>query len=273
MTHSCAPRRPNCRGFTILEVLISMSVFVLALVLLGGTLVLSKNLLRDTTESSNASQRLRKLYLTLESDLAEGSFSNMDSLQLAASPGSGAVGDAVWFLSSYDQANDRSARSSFGQPLWLRNVLYYVAVPTDHDTLYGYSCAGGSNADGYDSFCPHKMVIRKVIDRGTPSIPTDESTAEQLLTAGEVATFLSAPTGFSVISEANVEEARVVGPGTLTFRINLGPVGGPVPGEVMISTQAVALAELGKSVNVGVQDLTTAPQTESMEYSIFPENP
>jgi prepilin-type N-terminal cleavage/methylation domain-containing protein len=261
------------RGFTLLETVVSISIFSVALMVLGLALTSSRNLLAETTGSSNASQELRKVYLALEEDIRASAYSETETGVSIVGPGSGISGDAFWFLSAKDPATGISARASNGRPLWQRNILYYTAVPTNHAALYGYDCTGGANSDGYDVQCPHKVLIRKVIDSGGVTTPTDEATQESLLAPSAIATHLTAPAGFLVpLSGASEEEAKVVAPAVLTFRVAKAPVSATWPDELSFSLQATSLQELGKGVAVGTTDLESAPQTESMEFSIFPEN-
>ena len=264
--------RRSKAGFTVAEILVSFFIFGLAMSILAYALVSSKNILAETVGSSDASQTLRKVYLSLEKDLRPGSYNFTDVTTSIGGPGSGTSGDALWFLSATDPATEAQARTNSARPLWLRNIVYYTAIPTNHASLYGSNCAGGANADGYDSFCPHKVLIRKTIDSGGPSVPGDEANEESLLTVGNIGAYLSAPTGFNV-PLSGAEDAHVVAPALLTFRVEKAPIASSWPDELRFRIQATALEELGKTTKVGSTDLEAAPQTEVMEFSIFPEVP
>lgn len=265
-------RRKNNPGFTLVEVLTTVVIFSIALTVLAMALTSSKNILNETTSSSDAAQSLRKLYINLETDLHCTSFQESETNPSLVGSGAGLTGDAIWFLSAVDPATGQVARASNGTPLWQRNVLYYTAVPTNHAALYGFNCAGGANADGYDVHCPHKVLIRKVIDFGTPTTPTNEASQELLIPAGSIAAYLTPPTGFNVpLTNPGEEEGQVLISQLLTFRAQRGP--GALPTEIHIEAKCTSLKELGKKTAVGSTNLENAPETESIEFSIFPQNP
>ena len=265
--------RNQKRAFTILEVIVTCAVFSIAMVVLAYALTASKTLLADTSGSSAASQSMRKVYLELEEDLRSSAFAKTAVGQSMAAPGTGVSGDVLWFLSSEDPVTGAKVWGKNGEPLWQRNILYYTAVPTNHSTLYGFNCTGGSNTDGYDVHCPHKVLIRKVIDSGPTTVPTDESTQETILAAGDIASYLTVPTGFKVpITNPGVDEAKVIAPALLTFRAQRAPDAVNYPDELRLKLQATALEDLGKSTALGTADLEQARQTETMEFSIFPVN-
>lgn len=261
-------------GFTLIELMVSFAVFSIALTVLAATFASSRRLLAETTGSSDASQKLRRVYLSLERELRSSAYDRVEVANSPVGPGSGFSGDVVWFLSAEDPVTGVRARGSNGRPLWQRNILYYPAIPTNHASLYGFNCAGGSNSQGYDVHCPHKVLVRKVIDSGSPTDPSNEASEESLIAPGTIGAYLSAPTGFTVpLTGAGTEQATVVSPSLLSFRAAKAPL---VPGaleELTFTIQATSLLELGKSVAVGSTDLQLAPQTETMEFSIVPENP
>lgn len=260
------------RAFTLLEVIVSISVFSIALVVLGVALSSSKAALVETTGSSDAAQSLRKLYLSLEQGIHQTSFETSDSTTSLTAPGGGLSGDAIWFLSAADPATGAVDRAEDGTPRWLRNVLYYPAVPTNHTALYGTSCAGGVDVDGYDVFCPHKVLIRKVIDYGSATTYQGSGPEEGLIPAADINQYLTAPTGFSVGVDTSKgeEESRVLVPRLLTFRAWRAPAA--LAEEIGFLARCTSIQELGKATRVGSVSLETAPQTESMEFSIFPQN-
>lgn len=260
-------------GFTLLEVLVALSVFSIALAILGAALASSRSLLTNTSGSADATQTLRKVFLALNKDVKSTAFPRCDTANSLVAPGGGLTGDVFWCLSAEDPATGKEVRSQYGLPVWQRNIIYYTAVPLNHSALYGFTCVGGADANGYDVFCPHKVLIRKVVDSGTVTTPSNPATEEKLIPAGSIKSYLSAPTGFVVpLTGAGTEEARVVAPRLLTFQVKLAPSVATLPTEVAFKIQATALQDLGKSTAVGKTDLSQAPQTESMEFSLFPEN-
>ena len=262
------------RGVTLLEMIVVVSIFSVALSILAFTLMSSRKLLVDTAGGAEASLKLRKVYLALEEDLRSSSFTNTEVAASVPTSGGGLAGDAFWCLSSEDPVTEQRARGSDGRALWQRNILYYPTVPTNHATLYGSACSGGANPEGYDSVCPHKVLVRKVIDSGPATTPTDPGSVEALLPLADIAGYLSAPTGFQApLVGAGTEEARVLIPNLLTFRVQQAPEPARWADELRFRIQITALDDLGKSVALGTTDLDRAAQTEELEFSIFPENP
>ena len=261
-------------GFTLLEMIVVLGIFSLALSILAFTLISSRKLLVDTTGGAEASQKLRKVYLSLEEDLRSSSFATPAVANSVTTTGGGLAGDAFWCLSSEDPVTEQRARGSDGRALWQRNILYYPTVPSNHATLYGSVCSGGANAEGYDSVCPHKVLVRKVIDSGPATTPADPDSVETLLTVADITSYLSAPTGFQAsLVGAGSQEARVLLPNLLTFRVQRAPEPTRWADELRFRIKITALDDLGKSVALGTADLDRAPQTEELEFSIFPENP
>lgn len=263
--------RRSTTGFTLLEVLVSVAIFSIALTVLGLSLSSSRAALVETTGSSSAVQSLRKLYLSVQRDVQATAFGSSETAASLTANGGGLTGDAIWFLSAWDSARETTIKSSLGTPLWQRNILYYTAVPSNHSALYGFTCSGGTNGLGYDVHCPHKVLIRKVIDSGAVTTPTDEATQETLIPPADIAQYLTPPTGFVVpLNPGNGElEARVICPKLLNFRATR--VTAPVE-EIRFEARSTALTDLGKSTSVGNTNLQFAPQTESIEFSIFPQN-
>ena len=253
--------RRGQRAFTLVELSISCFLLGILLVVLATALSDSQNLWRQTTGSSDARQQLRRAQASLERDMQFAS-ANFGITTVGPQQGPGFAGDAFWFLSAEDGNTGELKRRFNGSPVYLRNVLYYLAMPA------GDPCAGGSGPNGYDDRCPHNVLIRKTIDIGAPS--SDESNEEQLMTPAQVSVFLTRPSGPSVASmtsEANVKLASQAARQMLWFRVRstLGPL--------QFELRAVNIPRSRKEVATGTSSLYNSPLTSEIRMTLIPPNP
>lgn len=258
------------RGFTLVEVLVSFGIFALLSIVLATSLREGASVLRKAAASADVQGELRKARLGLAQDLARTSFTQTNSTTAPASL-AGADGDAVWFLSAIDPVSGEYRRKSDGTPFWQTNILYYLTVPSAHVSLYGYQCAGGADGAGYEDRCPHKMLIRKVIDL-PPATTSAETSEETLIPGGSIAPYLTRPTTFNLAAmngEAGLRSARVQAHSLLTFRVqrNANP---SYPREVLIDLRAVATRNAEKEVKVGSVSLGQGRFTTQQLFSVFP---
>lgn len=275
--------RRRSSGFTLLEMFVALTIF-------GGIMVITTMLLRQSVwiwtsgdSRESAALVLRKARTNLMRDLARADVDtgpdgelHMDQMKVPETLGGS---DALWFLSA-EGADGVFQRDNDGYPFWQQNILYYLAKPANHDELYGMSCAAGSNPLG-DDFCPHKALIKVVIDNppetdplpppGNP--PPPSATPETLLTASEASAYIMAPTGndVSALQSVNgVKEARVITTGVLWFKVTTAP--GAVDSGRQIDLRAVAVKEASKQVSVGNVSLLNQPATLKNIFSVFPNN-
>ncbi len=150
-------------GFSVLELLIAMALFTMLGLL--GSMMLSQGALswRRVSGEHSASLQLARAQRFLKLDLLQSSGSEMAQSVVPASLASSGDGHALWFLSAIDPVTQQAARKPDGTPLWLQNILYYLVVPSTHS-----DCAGGAGPGGLDDRCPHKVLVRKVIDQAPP---------------------------------------------------------------------------------------------------------
>ena len=200
------------RGATLLETVASLGLFSLLSLLLFAAFRSGTELWRSVDQRATGLGKLHPVQRALALDILSSSAENLDSARLPT-PGNG---DAVWMLSALDRNEtdpraERFKRDSSGSPEWQRNVIYYLVRPSDHDDLVGYSCNVDPDPEG-DAFCPHKLLIRKIVNH--PASP------ERLLTSAEVQAYLTSPTGFDMTSfsgESGLEEAKVLAANLLWF--------------------------------------------------------
>ena len=177
------------RGFSITELMIAVTLLSLLILLSYAFLSQSHRLFRRVNASGDADRGLRKAARALRADLI-----NTGRLGVA-SVANGINGDAIWFLSAQDPASREFVRKSTGRPFWQKNILYYLAVPEDHDQRFHMSCVA------QERVCSHKILIKLVIDHGHPTTPdSSEADEEQLIPSSEIQTYLSSPPSLDLSS-------------------------------------------------------------------------
>lgn len=175
-------------GFTLLEMLITTGAFAVVL----GTLFIVVKMGSDSwlkVQSQRSTQvMLRNVEIYMLDDLRRASLSQMKVEKLSVG---GVDSQVLWFLSAmgYDDSTkaDRQAvftRTVSGEPVWKRNIVYYLTPISNklHEARYHYTCSDKAK-------CPHKMLIRKEIVWPGDSHDKDFKPAT-LLTTEEVKAFL-----------------------------------------------------------------------------------
>lgn len=261
------PKYRSHWGITLAELVVGFSVFTLLMVVLAAALTRSQEVWRRANASNSSQVELRKAFWTLDRDLKETTF---ETVRVARGPISltGFDGDAVWFLSAQDPNTGEFLRTDDGHPLWQRNILYYSVVPDQHDQLHGFDCAGGSDVDGYETRCPHKVLLRKVIDNPPGAAGPVVGSADQELLS-DISPYLTRPQGYVPSSgEPGLESVTIAAKNLLEFRAALEPNPG-WNGEVSITLSAVRIEEeASRLVKIGTEPLESFTQTFS--FSLFP---
>ena len=184
------------RGLSLLEMLLAGTFFSLVALLSFLLLSRSVGLWTHVVEAESAGLELSKATQALRGDLLLADLGECKRAEVPASlPGGGKDGCALWFLSAVDPNSGELIRKPDGTPFWQKNVLYYLVAPSGHLDFCGIDCEGGLGPDGFDDRCPHKVLVRKVIDSGVPTNPeTDpDATEEELLT--DVSVYRTRPQG------------------------------------------------------------------------------
>ncbi len=261
------------RGFSIVEVLIAAGLTVLVLTLLGVSLNLVRNLLRANSAASDSSLRLRGAYLDLSGELRETSFLQCRTMEVPGS-GRGLLGDAVWFCSSVEPSSGTTIRGGDGRPHWQRNILYYPAIPGNHDQLYGVTCPTLDDAEGYDVGCPHKILVRKVID-APPTTSSDPSRPpEELISPADIVEYIRNPSQLIMnpTGPGGQEDARLASQQLVSFRVSMHPSSAqPSASHLKITIVSLSAEATKGQARVEALDHTSLPGSETMEFSVYPE--
>ncbi len=221
---------------------------------------------KNTNDRHAATTTLRKINLRLESDLLQ---SRATTAQISVTPsslGGAPDGHALWFLSAQGP-DGQFVRNSQGEPLWMRNVLYYITVPNPLESVSPFSMVGASGPDGLEDRCPYKVMIRKVIDSDGPTGPNDEDDPESLLS--DASPYLTRPSGLNtapMASEPGLESVEIVGVNVLGFQVQQS-------GDAFaFDLRAVRRQEAESSLALGTVSLSNHPLTVQARFSVLPQN-
>jgi hypothetical protein len=258
------------RGLSLLEVLFTAFLFSFVGVL--SFLVLSRgvHLWTEISEAESAGLELAKATNDLRVDLLKANSADIRSGEVPANlSGGGMDGAALWFLSAVDPESGEFVMKSDGTPYWQRNILYYLVTPTKHETTYGYNCAGGKGADGFDDRCPHKILVRKVIDSGAPTGPDGDPILNEETLLSDPGEYLTRPVGYDVGAmngEPDVDRVDVAAVRLLWFRPS-------VEGRtVVVDIRAVAIKGAQKALRIGETPLAEGRFTVHRLLSVTPMN-
>jgi hypothetical protein len=253
-------RNSSVRGATLIEMAVTLGIFSLLSLLLAVSFTKSHELWSRTSGGSDAQHNLRKLRNKLSRDLMETSFASVGTSVSLSSLGP-VDGSALWFLSPVNQATGEYVRTSTGTPFWQHHILYYSVVPKKHDDLIGFSCKGGADSDGFEIQCPHKLVIRKVIDIDDLADPNDEATMETPFADADppvdVSKYLTRPDGLdtsAMLLEGGVLEVSIVSTSILSFNVSVAKDASQ-PREIEIETASVSIPSAQKRLRIGQEPL------------------
>lgn len=258
------------RGFTLPELMIAMTV---ALVLIAAgyfMLNMATNVYRQISGHEDGALQMKKAARRIQVDLLAGNPA-LASTSVSGGP-LGNSGDAVWLLSSAsgDEASGSTCVTETGSPYWQRNIIYYPARPQ------GDTCSGTLDADGYEDGCPHKTILRKVVDSGvaTQPLPTGNPAADKEGLLPGVAAFLTRPNGLGVagmLGEPGITDVEIVAINLLSMRVEKDPEPNS-PGEFKVTFQAFNEEVGRREVNVGSTNLGNHAKTLTHVVSVFPRN-
>lgn len=247
------------RALTLVEVMLTATLFAVLSLLSFILLRRGSTLWRDLVESESANLQLAKAASHLRSELVATGIRRCAVGSVPASlAGGGKDGCAVWFLSARDPATGEMVLKPDGTPFWQRNILYYLVVPSGHQ-----SCAGGLGPRGFDDRCPHKVLIRKVIDSGVATAPSGDPKTDEETLLSDATSYLNRPSPYET-------DAETIATQLLWFEVTLGSPS--LAGEINIDLRAVAVKEAQSKVALGSVPLSTGSYTANRLLSIVPMN-
>lgn len=254
------------RGVSLTELVVVFGLFTLLGLLGYAAMARSADVYRRTWSRSSAQRELRKAEVRLDHDLRATSFEATNTSRGLLSLGTAPDSDALWMLNAFSPVKKRYLQGADGSPFWQSHILYYLAVPIGHT-----SCTGGAGPDGNDDRCPHKVLVRKVIDLPPATDPDDkDARGEELATSMDA--HLTNPTGTdagSLGGGSEVLDAQIVAINLLGFKVTRGAS----PKEVQVELRAVALEEAERKLKIGTDPLFSVPFTLVQQISIIPSDP
>jgi hypothetical protein len=175
----------------------------------------------------------------------------------------GSDGDALWFLSAVDPLTGDFVRNDDGSPRWQRNILYYPVVPNGlADVEFQGS---GVDDNGYEVSYPYKLLVRKQIDFGAPTLAGDPAQEEELIT--DITPYLERPQNLTFPAN-DCETVNLTANHFLSFRATLVPE----LRSVRFVLQAAAIEEARREFPLGTKSLLDPRFLMERQFEIFPEN-
>lgn len=230
------------RGLSLPELLLVLALFSVVSLLLFSLLNDGFRRWRTANARFDVQNRLMKSMNWLRQDLEKASATQIGHKRVSNGAGHG---DALWFLSAEDPSvADPQLRfvrdSSTGAPRWQRQILYYLARPTNYAACSGGILAAVDPDPRNDYFAPHKFLLRKVIN--TSADPETRSTA------GGIDAFVTFPVDYNLstlASETSVEACRLIADRMLSFEVSL------LDRTIELDLRAVYLQPAEKELAVG----------------------
>jgi hypothetical protein len=258
------------RAFTILELCLAGALLTVFMLVGYSMLRMAEKVYQQVSGNEDATMQLKRAVRMLHKDLVSAladteGMAGPPALNVvnvpASLPGGAFDGTGVCLLSPYRNGSGELVMNTDG-PEWQRNIIYYTVVPV------GDPCGGGADANGYDDRCPHKLLIRKVINQGsTPQAP---------LAIGAIANYLTRPAGPKNISnfagEANLTESQIVSHGMVGLRVQTHKTHPSLLKDEVIFTVSALNQPRGRKLAVGTVALTGQPGFLVNSMAVFPRN-
>ena len=252
------PPSQRSAAFTVMELVIACSVF--AILVVFAHLLLSRSMegMGRASERMSTRKQMRRIAHVMRPDI-EAMAGNQLEIGAAASNLAGADGDAIWGLSARDDQGRFHLRPD-GRPFWQNQILYYCTIPQNFDTEH-YQGAG-VQVDGYEVSFPFKQLVRRVIDEGAPTDPSNPDTREQL--SGDLSHLFVRPNNLRIAPHPKVSDDRIVATSLLSFRVDREPDGAVVVTFSGYSPEA-------KKRRLGSSDLRNSVNTRTSILRIYPK--
>lgn len=188
------------KGTTLIEVMVSTACFAIVLMVLFQVVKVGSDAWRQAESKGSAQTMLRKIEVYLLDDMRRTGASTIRRLNLSDGK------SVLWFKSAMglDSTSDGSkmvfSRTSTGEPLWKRTIIYYVTPisPQWHKDRFGFDCPN-------NTLCPHKLLVRKEVVY--PGSTSGAFTAAGDLTPAQVQDYINSddhlPASFDMTGELN----------------------------------------------------------------------
>lgn len=153
----------RCKGFSVLELIISISFLALFSMMMFLALQSTTQVWRRTSSRDGALRQLVRARAFLTRDLINGSGrpNQFATAPVGPSLGAGFDGDALTILTCGDGTTPWNVTTS-GTSVLLQEITYSLFVPNNVNTLYGGNFVGLADAQGYEEACPYKWLVRRL---------------------------------------------------------------------------------------------------------------
>jgi len=244
---------------------VTLACFFMILAVAGAIFSQAQSVSRHINGADRAQREMRRARATLERDLI---LANSGQIGRSRMPdylgGGGDTGESLWFLSPVDPASGQTVLREDGKPCWQRNILYYITIPLNHDQLFGMHCQGGMGSNGFDDRCPHKVLVRRVIDSGHATV--DEATQETLLAGSAIGAYLVRPMNLQF------PQGKLVATGLLHFSTLSGPPPASIPTEIFVDLRSLSLEEAQRHARVGLDSFFGSRFESRAPFSVYLRN-
>lgn len=242
----------------MMELMLSLAIFSAILLFTAAIMFMTKSAWVTSDADEEAALRLRDAVNRLERDFSLTGADEFAHGSAGTSLAGVKDGDALWFLSPVDPVTETFVQDDDGRPVWQRNILYYLSVPANHT-----SCAGLEGPNGYEEGCPHKVLVRKVIDH---------SSAGQQKLLKNVAAYITRPASENDATSMGPgqESAQIVAVRLLWFRVLPDPGGSPSSRTVDLRSVALRSAQaVAKTTPTGYAE---GPHTHFASWRLSAQN-
>lgn len=255
------------QAMTLLELTLCMGLLTLFMLVGYSMLKMADKVFHHISGNEDASMQLKRAARMLQKDIVATNIANVTVVNVPSGlPATAADGSAICLLSASVGGSGDMVTKAVGEPFWQRNILYYVVVPQ------GDPCQGGADANGFDDRCPHKLLVRKIIDVPPLTSPADLPPVDEV-NANPVP-YLTRPIGrvdiSNLLGEANVNQVELVARGMVTMQVKVQP-NPNYPNEVTVLLAALNELE-GRKLSIGTVPLTGQPALMVNTLSLFPRN-
>jgi hypothetical protein len=258
------------RAFSLIEMGLACTLLIMFMVLGYAMLKMAEKVYQQVSGNEDSSMQLKRAVRLLHKDLTSA-LADTDASPLppalnvakvpASLPGGAFDGCAVCMLSPYKNGSGDLCMNTDG-PEWQRNVLYYTVVPG------GDTCNGGADPNGYDDRCPHKVLVRKVINQGsTPQQPVPTASIPGYLTRPNSPTDLS-----NFAPEANLSEYQIVAFGLISLQVRTHATDPTLMKDEVVFSVTAFNQPKARKLAVGTVALTGQSGFLINTMAVFPRN-